>query len=399
MAALGYLSAMVLGFCLWFSLISPAHSQRCTSQKFTNNNLYAHCLDLPALNSFLHFTYDSMNSTLSIAFIASPSKAEGWISWALNPTVEKMAGSQALVAYKNPTGEVIVKTYNISGYTPDKVVQSKLDFDVWDTVGEEDSGKMRIFAKIKVPSNLAAKGTINHVWQVGPSVKANGGLTPHEVSGPNLMSVGNLDFKSGQSGGAAGGHDSRTQKKNIHGILNAVSWGFLFPLGIIIARYLRTFQSADPAWFYLHVSCQVSAYVIGVAGWGTGMKLGSGSSMQFSGHRNIGITLFAIATLQILALFLRPNKDHKYRFYWNIYHHSIGYTILVLGIINVFKGLDMLQPAQKWRLTYVVLLVALGAIAAFLEIITWIVVLRRRSSKSSKPYDGYDGHRRQPFSA
>ena len=29
---------------------------------------------------------------------------------------------------------------------------------------------------------------------------------------------------------------------------------------MIIARYLRTFPSADPAWFYLHVSCQVSAY-------------------------------------------------------------------------------------------------------------------------------------------
>lgn len=86
----------------------------------------------------------------------------------------------------------------------------------------------------------------------------------------------------------------------IHGILNTVSWGVLFPLGVIIARYMRTFPSADPAWFYLHVGCQVSSYAIGVAGWGTGMKLGSQSEgIQYSAHRYIGIFLFSFATLQV----------------------------------------------------------------------------------------------------
>ena len=79
-----------------------------------------------------------------------------------------------------------------------------------------------------------------------------------------------------------------------------MSWGVLFPFGVIIARYLRTFPSADPAWFYLHVSCQVSAYAIGVAGWATGLTLGSQSvGVQYSGHRNIGIALFCVATLQV----------------------------------------------------------------------------------------------------
>lgn len=86
----------------------------------------------------------------------------------------------------------------------------------------------------------------------------------------------------------------------IHGILNAVSWGVLFPLGVIMARYVRVFPSADPAWFYLHIGCQLSAYVIGVAGWGTGMKLGNESKgVVYSIHRNIGIALFCFATLQV----------------------------------------------------------------------------------------------------
>lgn len=85
-----------------------------------------------------------------------------------------------------------------------------------------------------------------------------------------------------------------------HGILNAISWGLLFPIGAIIARYVRTFESADPAWFYAHVSCQIAGYAIGVAGWATGLQLGSQSEgIVYKSHRYIGIALFAIATLQV----------------------------------------------------------------------------------------------------
>jgi hypothetical protein len=94
--------------------------------------------------------------------------------------------------------------------------------------------------------------------------------------------------------------------------------------------------------------------------------------------------------LQIFALFLRPKKDHKYRFYWNIYHHALGYAILVLGILNIFKGYDILLPAKKWKSAYIIVIIVLGAIALLLEAITWIVVLRRKSSKSTKPYDGFN---------
>lgn len=55
----------------------------------------------------------------------------------------------------------------------------------------------------------------------------------------------------------------------VHGVLNAISWEILFPICIVIARYVETFQSSNPAWFYLHVTCQFSAYAIAVAGWAT----------------------------------------------------------------------------------------------------------------------------------
>ncbi|XP_028777264.1 cytochrome b561 and DOMON domain-containing protein At3g25290 [Neltuma alba] len=375
-------------------LFTPVASLTCTSQKLRSNELYSNCIDLPLLSSYLHWTYNSSNSSLAVAFVAAPSSSNGWVSWAINPTGAGMVGAQALIAFKNSSA-MTVKTYNISSYQ--SIVPGKLSFDVWDTKAEESGGLMMIFAKIKVPEK---KDSLSHVWQMGPSV-TNGMPDQHAFAPANMESKGTLSLSGGQST-TSGGVDSTTKKKNIHGVLNAVSWGILFPLGAIIARYLRTFPSADPAWFYLHASCQVSAYAIGVAGWATGLKLGSESKgIQYSGHRNIGIAAFCLATLQIFALFIRPQKDHKYRYYWNIYHHSMGYTVIILGIINIFRGFDILRPEQKWKTTYIIVIAALGGIALFLEAITWIIVLRRKSNKSTKPYDTYNNgqSRQQPLAA
>lgn len=93
------------------------------------------------------------------------------------------------------------------------------------------------------------------------------------------------------------------------------------------------------------------------------------------------------------ALLLRPKKEHKYRFYWNVYHHFIGYSVIVLSLINIFKGFNILDPDQKWKRAYIVVLIGLAAVAATLEIFTWYVVVKRK--KSSSPHkvpNGTNGH-------
>lgn len=100
-----------------------------------------------------------------------------------------------------------------------------------------------------------------------------------------------------------------------------VSWGILMPIGAIVARYMKVFKSADPTWFYLHVACQCSAYIVGVAGWGTGLKLGSDSKgITYDSHRDIGIALFSLATLQV---FLSASLLH---------HH----VLVVINMLKVF---------------------------------------------------------------
>ena len=80
-------------------------------------------------------------------------------------------------------------------------------------------------------------------------------------------------------------------------MLNVVGWGILLPCGVMAARYLRF---ADPVWFYLHVAIQICGFTLGVAGWATGLRLGSYSvGIVYHKHRIIGIVLFAISTLQV----------------------------------------------------------------------------------------------------
>ncbi|CAL5001020.1 unnamed protein product [Urochloa decumbens] len=372
-----------------FLLLSAAArraSAACADEKFSGNRVYPACADLPRLGASVHWAYDAASSSLSVAFLATPPSG-GWIAWGLNPSGTGMSGTQALLAAPKSGGGYGVQTYNINGLSLGD--PGNIAYDTSDLAAEVGAGgRVRMFGTLKLQNGTGAE--VNQVWQVGPV--DGGAITMHATGNDNMNSKGTLNLITGASAAASGG-GSLLRKKNTHGVLNAVSWGLLLPMGAIFARYLKTFKSADPAWFYLHVACQLIGYAVGVSGWATGIHLGNLSKgITYSVHRNIGITVFALGTLQIFALFLRPKKDHKYRLYWNIYHHSIGYTIIILGIINIFKGMSILSVDQKWKTAYIIAICILGAIALILEIVTWGIVLKRRK-EDSKTYNGNgNGH-------
>lgn len=90
----------------------------------------------------------------------------------------------------------------------------------------------------------------------------------------------------------------------------------------------------------------------------------------------------------MFALFLRPNKDHKYRIFWNFYHYLVGYATIIIGIVNIFKGFDALENSvgdryKNWKNAYIGVIAGLGGIAVFLEVYTWIIVLKRKKSEGT----------------
>ncbi|XP_059452796.1 cytochrome b561 and DOMON domain-containing protein At5g47530-like [Corylus avellana] len=375
--------------CVLFSLCASSFAQTCKSYNFSSSNrVYSSCTDLPVLSSFLHWSYDQSTNKVEIAYRHTGASTSNWVAWAINPSGQGMVGAQALVAYQNSSSAIHAYTSPVSGYGT-TLAEGSLSFAVSNLSATFENSEMTIFATLTLDSSMT---TVNQVWQEGPL--SGGSPSSHDTTSnsANMQSAGTLNFLNDQATttSAGGVVTARRRRQNVHGVLNAVSWGTLMPMGAMIARYLKVFKSADPAWFYLHIACQTSAYVIGVAGWATGLKLGSEASSvnQYDTHRNIGITLFCLGSLQVFALLLRPKKDHKYRLYWNIYHHSVGYSVIILSIINIFKGLDILDPEKKWKRIYSGILIFLGVVAALLEAFTWFIVIKRKQ-KSSVNYPEY----------
>lgn len=376
---------LLLVLCCAFSsaatlfITSSAQNTRCRGISF-GTRTYADCVDLPSLGSTLYWTYFNSNNSIDFAYRASTS-AQGWVAWGINPNGRSvMAGTQAFIAYINSSsdGAVTAHTTLIQGYDT-SLQPGNLSFAVSDLVGESIENAITIFAKITLPPLPDNRSEYNHIWQEGPMEDQVFSVHPRVPA--NLRAAGTVDFQSGDSTGAS---NSVTRRRNTHGVISALSWGVLMPIGVIMARYLRVFKSADPAWFYLHMTIQCSAYIIGVAGFSTGIKLGNDSEgTEQTEHRRLGITLFCFATLQVFALLLRPSKDHKYRRFWNFYHHAVGYAVIVLSIINIFKGFEILSPAEKWKNAYIGIISSLGAIAFILEITTWIIVLNRRKAQGA----------------
>ncbi|XP_078436699.1 cytochrome b561 and DOMON domain-containing protein At4g17280-like [Wolffia australiana] len=371
------------------ALIAPSAAQ-CASQTFAGGATYARCASLPRLGASLHWTYRPAEAAVDVAFRA-PLASSGWVAWGLNPAGARMVGTQALVAVVDGAGSVAAFQSRIDSYRP-SMQRGELSFNVSRLSAAVSGGVVSVFATIRPPNNATR---VSHVWQASTAL-ASGVPAGHPLSGDNVLSLGTLDFLSGDnvlslgtldflSGDSVASGTNVNRRRNVHGILNGVSWGVLMPLGVVIARYVRVFESADPAWFYLHVACQCSAYVLGVAGWGTGLKLGSDSQgIQYSKHRVIGIVLFSLATLQVFALFLRPNKDHKRRIYWNVYHHLVGYSIIVLSVINIFEGFEILDREKNWRTAYIGVISAIAGVAVILEVLTWFIVIRRRRSTAAR---------------
>ncbi|XP_050206708.1 auxin-induced in root cultures protein 12-like [Mercurialis annua] len=173
-------------------LITPSYSATtCTSQKFTSDKKFTDCIDLPVLDSYLHYTYNATNSSLSIGYVSAPPKPDGWVAWAINPTATGMAGAQALLAYKSDKDAVVVKTYNIK--SPGPITESKLSFEVWDLSGESNGDNLVIFGSVKVPEKAAE---VNQVWQNGPAVTI-GHPAGHEMSSDHMKSMGVLKLMGG----------------------------------------------------------------------------------------------------------------------------------------------------------------------------------------------------------
>ncbi|XP_075479962.1 cytochrome b561 and DOMON domain-containing protein At2g04850 [Primulina tabacum] len=380
---------MILLFHIVLSLhANVAFSSHCTTK--TASKTFERCTTLPTQQASLAWSFHPHNATLDLAFFGSFISPSGWVGWGINPISPEMTGTRALITFPDPnSGQIVLLPYILDPTVKlqkNSLLSRPLDIHVLSSSVTLYGGRMatiydgatiQIYTTLKVPTN---KTKIHFVWNRGLYVQ---GYSPtlHPTTLNDLSSIITIDVLSGTS--AKSSTDPRTLKI-VHGILNAISWGILLPIGVVTARYLRHIQAIGPTWFYAHAGIQILAVFLGTVGFSIGIKLGELSPGRVFGlHRKLAFAAFCLGWLQTLALLFRPKTTHKFRKYWKSYHHFVGYACVLLGVINVFQGFEIMGEDTSYaKLAYCLYLSTLLGVCIALEVNSWVIFCRR--SKEEK---------------
>ncbi|RZC46116.1 hypothetical protein C5167_039061 [Papaver somniferum] len=389
------IKTMIFFFLFYILLLTPqANASHCTT--ITAAKTYQKCMTLPTQQASIAWTFHHHNSTLELVFFGSFISPSGWVGYGINPTSAEMTGTRALVAFPDPTsGSIVVLTYILDPTVKlqrSALLSRPLDIHVVSSsatlyggrVGSEESvhsgAAVQIFTTLKLSPN---KTKINLVWNRGLYVQ---GYSPtiHPTTVSDLSSVATIDILSGFSAG--GVHNNIKTLKITHGILNAVSWGFLLPIGAITARYFRNIQSVGVIWFYAHAGIQLTAFVLGAIGFAIGVRLGELSpGVVYGLHRKLGFAAFCLGGLQTMALLFRPKTTHKFRKYWKSYHHFVGYACVVLGVVNVFQGFEVMGLSRSYaKLGYCLALSSTIGVCIAMEVNGWVIFCRKAKEEKMK---------------
>ncbi|XP_022872534.1 cytochrome b561 and DOMON domain-containing protein At2g04850 [Olea europaea var. sylvestris] len=378
-------------FFLFVALQVPdvSFSSHCTSE--TVSKTFEKCMTLPTQQASISWTFHPQNATLDLVFFGSFISPSGWVGFGINPISPEMTGTRALIAFPDPnSGQLVLLPYILDPTvklqrTP--LLSRPLDIHLLSSSATLYGGRMatihdgatiQIYATFKLVPN---KTKIHYVWNRGLYVQ---GYSPtiHQTAINDLSSIATIDVLSATTAKAQN-NNIRTLKI-IHGIINAISWGMLLPIGAVTARYLRHIQTLGPTWFYAHAGVQLFAVFLGTVGFSIGIRLGELSPGRVYGlHQKLGYATFCLGWLQTLALLFRPKTTNKFRKYWKSYHHFVGYACVVLGVVNCFQGFQVMGESRSYAmLAYCLCLSTLIGICIALEVNSWVIFCRK--SKEDK---------------
>ncbi|PON98016.1 Cytochrome b561 and DOMON domain-containing protein [Trema orientale] len=311
----------------------------------------------PVWNTFvLRYTQNEenvMNIVLSAIYTT------GWAGMGFSKD-GMMVGSSAIVGWVTKKGQARIKQFYLQGSRKSQVIADKGELPLTGIPPSVVLHGPRIY--------LAFQLKFDKPLNQQPLILAFGFAYPkhlHLTEHDDKTTI-RFDFSAGSASAAPS--DLGQMKKN-HGILAILGWGLILPLGAIVPRY---FKHKDPLWYYLHSVIQFVGFVFGLAAVVLGQQLYNEIGAHFPTHRGIGIFILVLSILQILAFFLRPNKEAKIRKYWNWYHHSMGRLALLFGALNIVLGMQIGGAGNDWKIGYGFLLGIVLLSVIVLEVLKWI---------------------------
>jgi len=135
---------------------------------------------------------------------------------------------------------------------------------------------------------------------------------------------------------------------HLHGLLNGVAFGLLFPIGFIVARFHRCRRSK--AWFIIHVCIQLTGVLFTIPAFILIWFAGA-SRLPTHPHAILGVILMAITLVQPFIGIFRPHikKDGTksvYRKIWEWIHRIWGLSIILIGFAQVTLGVFLISPPR-----------------------------------------------------
>ncbi|XP_020249780.1 cytochrome b561 and DOMON domain-containing protein At3g61750-like [Asparagus officinalis] len=319
----------------------------------------------PVWNNFILRYSQDENHVLTI--VLSTVYTLGWVGIGFSKD-GMMTGSSAMVGWIGKTGIPHIKQFYLRGRSSSEVVANEGKLSTTNIAPVVVVYKANIYVAFQLNFSTAVT-TQNLLFAFGSSIPVNNRLKEH-----NDKTSISFDFSSGTSSASSYPY----QLKRTHGILNIIGWGVLLPIGAMVARY---FKRSDPLWYYIHAIVQLIGFIIGLAGVVAGVALYNKLHADVSAHRGLGIFILVLGILQVIAFFLRPDKDSKFRRLWNWYHHGVGRLNLLLSVVNIYLGIHVGSAGTSWKIGYGINLSVLLLTGVVLEIFLWT----RWSQKTSIP--------------
>nr|KYP71934.1 Ferric-chelate reductase 1 [Cajanus cajan] len=280
-----------------------------------------------------------------------------------------MAGSSAMVGWINKHGHAKVKQFYLRGRRQSEVIVDKGELPLSNVPAAVATNGAEIYIAFQLQTTIP--------FGKQPILLAFSTKHPqnHHLSKHVDKTAVIFDFSSGSTGPVSNG---LIQMRKSHGIVGIIGWGLILPVGAIIARY---FRHKDPLWFYLHSVIQFVGFAFGLGTVLLGLQLYRKTHVHIPAHRGIGIFVLVLSILQILAFFLRPDKDSKIRNIWNLYHSWFGRMALFFAALNIVLGMRAAGAGNDWKIGYGFLVSIILVAVIVLEVLAYL----KKSEKRSLP--------------
>lgn len=314
------------------------------------------------------------------------------------PSKPKSMINAATMIMANSDAGTSLRQYYMDGYDVKDVYPSQKGMNLL-TVTEpnglsangEVSGMFTMSLPYPYPGDAAAGtngplASYPMIFAAG-DVNSDGTLRRHFDDGASNMNLAYAVFADGQ---AIASNVTTVENESIkvaHQVIMAIGWGVMIPLGIVGGR--AKMQLTAPKWYNVHRYLQSIGYLIGLIGVGLGFGITKSWDTLYPVHRDLGITITVLATVQVASLLWKPAPGTTLRKYWGPWHIYLGRATVILAIANIYYGMlgmgEYNVETWAWAVYTAALacIILLGIYSEYRE-----YVLRREARENDDPEKG-----------